>query len=219
MDLPVWQKLYAELQDRNFTIIAVAMDSRGAKSAGGPIRKSKATHPSLIDQDHLVADLYNMVNVPQAVWIDEDGRIVRPVEVPGAALSFNLKKMRALRALYLDAIRDWVRNGASSEYAFSADEAREHLPAFTDEIALAHANFHLGRHLWDHGDRDEAMRFLRTATELNPDSWNFFRQMKNLQHILGSGGPEFFARARRAAKAGKAYYAVPDIEAMKKLSN
>ena len=83
----MWQKLYSELQDQNFTIITVAMESRGAKSAGGPIRKSKATHPSLIDEDHLVADLYNMVNVPQAVWIDEEGRIVRPTEVPGRQAS------------------------------------------------------------------------------------------------------------------------------------
>ena len=66
----MWQKLFAELEDQNFMIIAVAMDSRGLKSAGGPIRRSKATYTSLIDADHLVADLYNMVNVPQAVWID-----------------------------------------------------------------------------------------------------------------------------------------------------
>ena len=58
------------------------------------------------------------------------------------------------------------------------------------------------------------MRFLRTATDLNPDSWNFFRQMKNLQNILGSGGPEFMGRVRRASKAGKAYYALPDMPAM-----
>jgi hypothetical protein len=213
----VWQKLYSELRDQNFTILTVAMDSRGAQSAGGPIRRSKATHPSLIDRDHVVADLYNMVNVPQAVWIDEAGRIVRPTEVPGAALSFNLRKMRKTRAIYLDAIRDWVRNGEKSAYAFSPEEARAHLPAFSEAIALAHANFHLGRHLWEHGDRAEAMRFLRTATDLNPDSWNFFRQMKNLQNLLGSGGPEFIARARRASKAGKEYYPLPDMQAMESL--
>ncbi len=112
-------------------IITVAMDSRGVKSAAGPIRKSKATYTSLIDEDHLVADLYNMVNVPQAVWIDEDGRIVRPTEVPGAALSFNLSKMRKTRAIYLDAIRDWVRNGEKSEHVFTPEEARAHLPEFT----------------------------------------------------------------------------------------
>jgi len=200
-------------------VITVAMESRGAKSAGGPIRKSKATHASLIDEDHLVADLYNMVNVPQAVWIDEAGRIVRPAEVPGAALTFNLAKLRKLRAIYLDAIRDWARNGEKSEHVFSPDEARAHLPEFTDDIALAHANFHLGRHLWEHGDRIEAMRFLRTATELSPESWNFFRQMKNLEHILGSGGPEFLGRARRARKAGKQYYPLPDLARMAEVSD
>ena len=214
----MWQKLYAELQDQNFMIITVAMESRGLKSAGGPIRRSKATYTSLIDEDHLVADLYNMVNVPQAVWIDEAGRIVRPTEVPGAAMSFDLRKMRRTRAIYLDAIRDWVRNGETSEYAFSPEEARAHLPEFTEDIALAHANFHLGRYLWEHGDRGEAMALLRTATDLNPDSWNFFRQMKNLQNILGSGGPEFLSRVRRASKAGKEYYALPDMVAMEEVA-
>ena len=214
----MWQKLFVELQSQNFMIIAVAMDSRGTRSAGGPIRRSKATYTSLIDEDHLVADLYNMVNVPQAVWIDEAGRIVRPTEVPGAALSFNLSKMRKTRAIYLDAIRDWVRNGEKSEHVFSPEKARAHLPEYTEEIALAHANFHLGRHLWEHDDRVEAMRFLRTATDLNPDSWNFFRQMKNLQNILGSGGPEFIARVRRASKAGRKYYALPDMAAMEELA-
>jgi hypothetical protein len=214
----VWQKLYSELQDQNFTIITVAMESRGAKSAGGPIRKSKATHPSLIDEDHLVADLYNMVNVPQAVWIDEEGRIVRPTEVPGAAMSLNFKKMRKTRAIYLDAIRDWVKKGDQSDYAFSPEQARGHLPDFTDDIARAHAHFHLGRHLWDHGDRDEAMSLLRKATELSPGSWNFFRQMKNLEHILGSGGPEFMGRVRRASKAGVEYYPLPDMAGMQELA-
>jgi tetratricopeptide (TPR) repeat protein len=217
MDLPVWQKLYTKLQDQNFMVITVAMESRGTSSAGGPIRKSKAAHPSLIDEDHVVAELYNMVNVPQAVWIDEAGRIVRPTEVPGAALSFNLRKMRQIRAAYIGAIKDWVAKGEASEYAFSPDEARAHLPEFTEDIALAHTYFHLGRYLHNRGDKEEGMGYLRKATELSPDSWNFFRQMKNLQHILGSGGPEFMSRARRASKAGKAYYALPDMAAMEGL--
>ena len=62
------------------------------------------------------------------------------------------------------------------------------------------------------------MRLLRTATDLNPDSWNFFRQMKNLQNILGSGGPEFIGRVRRASKAGKQYYALPDMVAMEEVA-
>ncbi len=63
MDLPVWQRLYDELKDSGFMIIAVAMDSRGESAVRGPIRKAKTTYVSLIDRDHVVAELYNMTNV------------------------------------------------------------------------------------------------------------------------------------------------------------
>ena len=49
------------------------------------IEAAKPDYPCLIDRDHHVADLYNMVNVPQAVWIDEEGRIVRPPENAGSS--------------------------------------------------------------------------------------------------------------------------------------
>src|SRR2546427_117513 len=50
------------------------MDSR----RGDPlpwIDAAKPTYPALIDRDHRLAELYGIVNVPQAVWIDEAGRI------------------------------------------------------------------------------------------------------------------------------------------------
>ena len=106
----MWQKLYTELQDQNFLIIAVAMDSRGVGAVRGPITRAKTTYVSLVDTGHVVAELYHMVNVPQAVWIDEAGRIVRPSEVSGAALSFNLRKLRKARRIYLDAVRKRTPN-------------------------------------------------------------------------------------------------------------
>jgi hypothetical protein len=215
----VWQKLYSELADRGFVILTIAMDSRGTDAVRGPIRRAKATHPSLLDEDHLVAELYNMVNVPQAVWINERGIIVRPTEVSGAAMTFNFAKMRKLRKLYLDAIRDWVEKGDQSEHVFSEGAAREHLPAYTEEIALGHASFHLGRALWSAGNHEEGAAFLKRAVELNPDSWNFFRQMKNLEHILGSGGPDMMKRVRAANKAGREYYPLPDIRGMRELGS
>ena len=214
----MWQKLYAELQDQNFLIIAVAMDSRGVGAVRGPITRAKTTYVSLVDTGHVVAELYHMVNVPQAVWIDEAGRIVRPSEVSGAAMSFNLWKLRKARHIYLDAVRDWVKHGEKSRHVFSPEQARAHTPTCTDDIAWAHAYFHLGRTLWDRGKREEARPLLRKATELHPDSWNFFRQMKNLEHILGSGGPEFMGRVRRSRKAGKEYYPLPDMAGMESLA-
>ena len=89
---------------------------------------------------------------------------------------------------------------------------------YTEDIAAAHANFQLGQHLWNAGDQKEGAEFLQRAVALNPDSWNFFRQMKNLKHVLGSGGPEFMRRVRRARKAGKEYYPLPDLSTMNEVS-
>ena len=108
----------------------------------------------LIDTEHRVADLYGMVNVPQAVWIDEAGRIVRPPENAGSTDHFRLMDRttrtlapehaaarEAARTAYLDAVRQWVLTG---RYALPADAARGRLPRITPEIALAQAHFRLG---------------------------------------------------------------------------
>ena len=59
-------------------VVAVAEDSRGAQHVRPWIEQANAEYWCLIDPDHRVASLYGMANVPRAVWIDEDGRIVRP---------------------------------------------------------------------------------------------------------------------------------------------
>ena len=82
----MWQSLYAAHQDQGFVIVAVAMD---VPEAARPwIEVAKPTYPCLIDRNHHVADLYNMVNVPQATWIDEAGCIVRPPENAGSSDAF-----------------------------------------------------------------------------------------------------------------------------------
>lgn len=78
----MWQALFDELKDQNFSIITVAMDA-DAEAARPFIEAAAPDYISLIDRDHRVAGLYNMVNVPQAVWIDESRQIVRPPEVAG----------------------------------------------------------------------------------------------------------------------------------------
>jgi hypothetical protein len=46
------------------------------------IEDASPSHPSLIDQAHVVDELFGIVNVPNGVWIDENGIIVRPAEPP-----------------------------------------------------------------------------------------------------------------------------------------
>jgi len=99
----VWQALYEELKDRNFMVIAIALDSR----EGDPlpwIGAASPTYPCLIDREHRVADLYGMVNVPEVVWIDERGTIVRPAEPAGAYEGFR-RMDRVTREIPADAAR------------------------------------------------------------------------------------------------------------------
>ena len=52
----------------------MALD-RSAGDARPFIEAAAARHPSLIDTEHRLADLYGIVNVPTLIWIDEQGRI------------------------------------------------------------------------------------------------------------------------------------------------
>ena len=61
-------------------VLAVALETGGAAAARPWVEAARPTYPCLIDERHLVAELYGMVNVNSAVWIDESGRIVRPTE-------------------------------------------------------------------------------------------------------------------------------------------
>ena len=182
------------------------MDVRGAESAGPYIEQANVTYPSLIDVEHRVAELYNMVNVPSAVWIAEDGRIVRPTETAGTGDEWRgmmkglmgadeVEALRARRKAYTDAIRDWVAKGDESIYALSPDEVRARMKPHTDDDALAAANFRIGRLLWERGETDEAFGFLEEAKRLRPESWNLRRQTWNLEAPGDerSGGPEFWA--------------------------
>ena len=218
----MWQALYEELGSKGFVVITVALESRGADSARPWIEHAKPTYPCLIDVDHAVARSYNMINVPQAVWIDERGHIVRPTETAGVTEGF--RKMNpttyempkqerddavAARGRYLDAIRDWVANGAASKFVLKEADARGRTPRFTPAVARAHATFRLGRHLVAQGRRDEGLRLLEKAVELNPDAWTMWRQMADLDTIGKSGGPEFWARVK--ALGEKHYYAPVDM--------
>ena len=207
-------------------IIAVAEESRGAETARAWIEAAHPTYVSLIDREHRVAELYNMVNVPQAVWIDEQGRIVRPAETAGShdgwrsmdrANRTMTDEVTALMAqaktAYLDAVRDWAIHGAASRHAFDADAARAHLALPDADTALANACFRLGYHLRTHGNAAEGDAFLARASALRPDSWNIFRQAMNLREI----GPDGFAAdagffARVDALGAGRYYPPPDIE-------
>jgi AhpC/TSA family protein len=220
----VWQGLYEGLKDQGFVVIAVALDSRPADPLPW-IEAAKPTYPCLIDRDHRLAALYHMVNVPQAVWIDERGTIVRPTESAGAYEGFRrmdrvtrempadvAKTTADAKATYLDAIRDWVRRGAASEHVFDAAAASRRMPVPSGDEARAHVAFRLGQYLIRQGRAAEGDRWLAEASRLHPESWAIWRQRAGVTELGLAAQPDFWARVD--ALGERRYYAPVEMKGM-----
>jgi hypothetical protein len=217
----VWQALYTELAPKGFLPIAVAFDSAGNAAAEPWIKAADPTYPCVIDRRHIVAELYDMVNVPNAVWIDETGKIVRPSEPAGSSDAFRkmdhtnfsippdaLADLQAKRNAYLNAIRDWVANGSTSRFALSESEAVRRMHTPSDDHVRAAANFRLGEYLVESGHPKDAQKYFEEAKRLRPESWNYKRQAWALEDPLKAGGPEFWAAVD--ALGDKKYYPTSD---------
>jgi len=203
----VWQALYEELRARSFVVVSVALDSGGPAKTEQWIRAAKATYPCLIDERHVTAELYGVVNVSSAVWIDESGRIVRPTETAGANDAFRTQLNRTtkqmtpegmaererVRGAYLHALRDWAAAGSASAYALPEDTARRRLPLPAEAHQRAAVNFRLGQYLHARGHAKAAAPYLAEARRLHPESWSYRRQTWELEEPGKAGGLEFWA--------------------------
>jgi AhpC/TSA family len=201
----VWQSLHASLREHNFTVLTVAMDE--AEAARPWIEQANPTYPCLIDRNHHVAELYNMVNVPQATWIDEAGRFVRPPENAGSSDAFRQMDRRQMqmspeqiaerqrtKQTYIAAVRDWVAKGSASKFAYDAAAIQRRLELPNDGVARAHAHFRLAQALLRRGKEDEAALNFAAASQLHPQSWTIWRQGAKKDASGLAVGPEFWAR-------------------------
>jgi tetratricopeptide (TPR) repeat protein len=203
--LPGWQKLFAELKNKNFEILSIAQDTGGVKDAGPWITKSPLEYTVLIDENQLVTRLYDMVNVPTAVWIDEKGRLVRPNET--AYIDNRYKVFHGMDAEeYLNAIRDWAANGEKSQFVLNEKEMRERLAPQKPEHAMAATEFALAEFLSHKGLAQDAIPHYKEAQRLNPDNWNYKRQAWALTNADSDYGTNFGKEVQKIQQAGKPYY-------------
>ena len=244
--------MYAELKSEGFTVLAVAQDAGGAETAGPWIRPSNLEeqypqpvldlmgwdaetwsraaapeYPCLIDQRHEVSRRYGMVNVPTAVWIDEEGRIVRPPEPAGVAESFRDLDLATFsmpapaveagvrqRHRYFDAVRDWVRRGSDSPAVLSPEEVARRMgkPSIWGNPSRAAAHFRLAETLYRRKDPDAAQEHFAEAARLWPENWAYQRQARQLADPAAVGeldaGPEFWKSVE--ARGRGSFY--PEIE-------
>ena len=195
----MWQALYEELKDRGFIVITVALD-KSVEDARPWIEAARPTHPSLIDTRHLVAELYNVVNVPTIVWIDERGRIVRPNDVAFGADTF--RQLTGLdSSIHLGALRAWVR-GEKPAFTTADARAQQTLPTATDQ--QARAEFGLGQWLWARGRHEAAARHFERGGALAPHDFTIRRGTMPMRGI-DPMGPQFRTMLGEWTQAGRPY--------------
>jgi hypothetical protein len=153
------------------------------------------THPSLIDTTHATGELFGFLNIPMAIWIDEQGIIVRPaegasversplrdMEIPEGLPERMDRMFREVKKIpdhsdeYRAAIIDWVEHGSASPYALSPDVVVERSQPRPDDHARAAACFELGEHLRRAVGHDAAVSWWREAHRLFPENWTYKRQ-------------------------------------------
>lgn len=130
-----------------------------------------------------------------AVWIDENGMLVRPAEQAGIErspsrdrevpdeLPDRLKRMmNEVKQIpddseaYRAALLDWIRNGSASPYAMSPDEVVEASRPMSIDRSKAGACFAMGEYLHRTVGHDAAVPYWREAHALDPDNWTYKRQ-------------------------------------------
>ncbi len=181
-------------------MVSIALD-RSPDDARPYIEKAGATHPSLIDSEHRVADLYGIINISTVIWIDEDAKIVRPNAIEYGSNLF--KQFHGLDAgPHLDALRAWVREGRLPE---QSRDVRRHQMLPTSDEQRARAEFTLAWYLHRHGHEEAAEAHFRRAGDLSPNDWTIRR---GSMPIRGQNpmGPEFFEIFREWEKDGKPDY-------------
>ena len=154
--------------------------------------------------------LFGVVNIPNVMWIDEEGLIVRPAEpgwphehqkLPEGMFESMPRLGRAKnapprpegavgqrgalstgqdRGSYPDAVRDWVAHGSASHFALSPSEVVGRSQPRSPAVSEAAAHFELACRLWRDGRRDLAIAHFRECHALQPENWTYKRQAWSL---------------------------------------
>jgi len=147
-------------------VITVALD-RDPEDVRPYVERAEPTHPSLIDTQHRLAELYHIQNVPTGIWIDESGRIVRPHDV-----TYGSNALKLLTGVdgnkHREAVRAWVR-GTSDVRLYDPEEARRHLSGPPEATRRGRAEFRVGQWLYERGRERAARAHFDRAVELAPD--------------------------------------------------
>jgi hypothetical protein len=200
-------------------VVDVCLEMAGPEVARPWVEAARSTHPSLIDQTHEMDARFGVTNIPQVIWIDEAGTIVRPPE-PALPMAVGEDALRIVELLgdleqrqrYEAEVRDWVDNGARSRFALSPDEVIRRSQPRSRSGSEAAAHFELAQHLWRlEGMSDRAIAHFNAAHELQPDNITYKRQAYSALSVSRFGDGDDWTRFRQSPAQGEEWPFVSDF--------
>jgi hypothetical protein len=189
-ELPAWKLLGDELKAAGLDIVTVALDEDREA-----VRQWTVDLPTAVDTEHRLSDVFGIVNVPATVWLDEDGRVVKPPTIaPGDDQFEEFTQLPANQ--HHDALRRWVHSG---------EVPPVDPPADSDEVRAARAERRLAAWLYRHGHADAAEQHFTAAVELAPLDFSIRRASMPMRG-QDPFGPEFFELWEQWTTAGRPGY-------------
>jgi hypothetical protein len=209
----VWQALRSELHPLGLEVVTVGIDAAGPEACRPFIDAAEPDHPSLVDTTHRMSELFGVINIPNGVWIDEQGMIVRPVEAASPHPPSDGRRYQPIEGLpdhmnevldeasrirvdgrYVDMLRDWVEHGADSQYALSPDEVVER--SRPRDRGKAHRldpmNFTAKRQAWSLAtpDAGDFARYWQGPLPGREDEWPY--ETDWLTEVRGFGAEHYY---------------------------
>ncbi len=190
-ELPAWKQLADELKADGLDIVTIALDEDN--EAVRPWVQDGM--PTAVDPEHRVSDVFGIVNVPATVWLDEQGRVVKPPTIaPGDDQFLEFTQVDAER--HHDALRAWVRGG---------DVPLVEPPADDEDLRTARAERRLAAWLHRHGHGVLAEQHFTRAVDLAPLDFSIRRASMPLRG-QDPFGTEFFELWEQWNDAGRPGY-------------
>jgi thiol-disulfide isomerase/thioredoxin len=191
-ELPAWKALAEELREDGLDVVTVALDEDA--EAVRPWAETTDL-PTGVDLEHRLSDLFGVVNVPATIWLDEEGRVVKPPTIaPGDDQFVEFTELESAR--HHDALRAWVRGGDVPAIPEVVDD---------EDLRAARAERRLAAWLHRHGETEAAERHFAEAVSKAPLDFSIVRSSMPLRG-QDPFGTEFFELWESWNAAGRPGY-------------
>ncbi|MBM7616236.1 TlpA disulfide reductase family protein [Alkaliphilus hydrothermalis] len=165
--MPGWQKFYEEHKDKNFEVLSIAVDINGAD-----VVKPYANDfnfKTLIDSENILADHYGFKIVPNAIFINEEGKL----SLIKQGFSIEQRAHREAIVKLLD-----------NEVPCIELEDTYYIPSGSNglEVKLAETKYKLAKEYLKNNLKEKALKELDEAILLDGDNFLIRKQRWYIRH-------------------------------------